>query len=88
MSEWACYALASAGMLAAYDLAKKASVKSNSVLGVLLGSTTCGSLAFLLVLLVTGRFGTAVSGVDAKVLTLGLLKSCIVAASWVYLLCA
>lgn len=88
MSEWAIWTLASAGMLAAYDLAKKASVKGNSVLGVLLGSTTCGSLAFLLVLLLTGRFGAAVSGIDAKVLTLGLLKSCIVASSWVFTFCA
>lgn len=75
-------------MLAAYDLAKKASVKGNSVLGVLLGSTTCGSLAFLLVLILTGRFSAAVAGIDAKVLTLGLIKSCIVAASWVFTFCA
>lgn len=75
-------------MLAAYDLAKKASVKENSVLGVLLGSTMCGSLAFLLVLVLTGRFGAAVAGVDAKVLTLGLLKSVIVASSWVFTFCA
>lgn len=88
MSEWAYWTLASAGMLAAYDLAKKASVKENSVLGVLLGSTTCGSLAFLIVLIFSGRFGAAVSGIDAKVLTLGLLKSCIVASSWVFTFCA
>lgn len=75
-------------MLAAYDLAKKASVKGNSVLGVLLGSTTCGSLAFLIVLLATGRFSEAVTGIDTKVVTLGLLKSCIVASSWVFTFCA
>lgn len=88
MSEWAYWTLASAVMLAAYDLAKKASVKGNSVLGVLLGLTTCGSAAFLIVLLLTGRFGAATQGVDAEVLALGLIKSCIVASSWVFTFCA
>lgn len=88
MHEWAYLALMSAVMLAAYDIAKKASVKENLVLGVLLGSTIFGSLAFLIVLLATGRFGAALQGIDAKVFSLALIKSGIVASSWVFTFCA
>lgn len=88
MHEWAYLALMSAVMLAAYDLAKKASVKENLVLGVLLGSTIFGSLAFLIVLFATGRFGAALQGIDAKVFSLALIKSGIVASSWVFTFCA
>lgn len=75
-------------MLAAYDLAKKASVRGNCVLGVLLGSTSFGCAAFLTALICSGRFTAALAGVDLSVLTLGILKSCIVASSWVFTFCA
>lgn len=88
MQTWAYWILASAVMLAAYDLAKKASVKGNAVLGVLLGSTSFGCAAFLLTLGVTGRFSAALAGVDARVLTLGILKAIIVASSWIFTFCA
>lgn len=80
--------LASAVMLAAYDLAKKASVKGNQVLGVLLGSTSFGCAAFLLSMLATGRLGAAAAGIDARVLVLGFAKAVIVASSWVFTFCA
>lgn len=88
MQTWAYWILSSAVLLAAYDLAKKASVKGNSVLGVLLGSTSFGCTAYLLTLLATGHFTSALSGIDARILTLGILKSCIVASSWVFTFCA
>lgn len=88
MHSWAYWILLSAVMLAAYDLAKKASVRNNAVLGVLLGSTSFGCAAFLLTLVVTGRLTAALHGIDTRVLTLGLLKSCIVASSWIFTFCA
>lgn len=85
---WAAWILSSAVMLAVYDLAKKASVRGNCVLGVLLGSTCFGCVAFVTALAITGRLGTALSGVDSQVLMLGVAKSVIVASSWVFTFCA
>ena len=45
---WTVWILASAVFLAFYDLAKKASVRDNAVLPVLLVSTLFGCAAFLL----------------------------------------
>lgn len=88
MHAWVGWALASAVMLSFYDLAKKASVRDNAVLGVLLGSTGFGCFGFLLTLALTGRLGGALSGMTAPVVVLGLLKAVIVAASWVFTFCA
>ena len=46
MTEWASWVLASAVLLALYDLAKKASVGANAVLPVLLASTVFGFAAY------------------------------------------
>ena len=45
---WTAWILASSVFLALYDLAKKASVRDNAVLPVLLVSTCCGAAAFAL----------------------------------------
>lgn len=84
---WPCWILASAVFLAFYDLAKKASVRENAVLPVLLCSTIFGCAAFLLVLWVSGRFAL-VGSIDAKVFWLSAIKSTIVATSWIFTFCA
>ena len=53
--QWTLWILSSAVMLALYDLAKKASVRNNAVLPVLLCSTVFGCAAFSLGLLAAGR---------------------------------
>ena len=85
---WTCYILASAVFLAFYDLAKKASVRNNAVLPTLLCSTVFGCAAFVLSLWGFGRLPGAVASVDASLVALGLLKSVIVATSWVFTFCA
>ena len=85
---WVAWILTSAVFLALYDLAKKASVRNNAVIPVLLCSTLFGCAAYLSGLAVTGRFAVAFASVDGRVLTLGILKSLIVAASWVFTFCA
>ena len=85
---WTVWILMSACFLALYDLAKKASVRENAVLPVLLGSTCCGCAAFLVGLAVTGRLATSLAAVDARVLVLGLLKALIVSVSWIFTFCA
>ena len=79
--------LASAVFLALYDLAKKASVGGNSVLPVLLISTSFGCVAYVSGLAALGGLD-AVSGIDGAVLSLGLAKSVIVGTSWVFTFCA
>ena len=81
---WIAWILASAFFLALYDLAKKASVRDNAVLPVLLCSTACGSLAFVAGLAVSGGFAAAVASVTPRVVALAASKSVIVAASWVF----
>ena len=81
---WVVWILASAFFLALYDLAKKASVRENAVLPVLLCSTLFGSLALLGFLAATGRLASAFSALNGRVLWLGLSKSVLVAASWVF----
>lgn len=85
---WTVWILMSACFLALYDLAKKASVRENAVLPVLLGSTCFGCAAFLVGLAVTGRLATSLAAVDARVLVLGLLKALIVSVSWIFTFCA
>ena len=84
---WTCWILASAFFLALYDLAKKASVRDNAVLPVLLCSTSFGCAAFVLGLLVSGNFAM-VAVLDRQSFLLGLTKSVIVAVSWIFTFCA
>lgn len=86
--DWTIWILLSACFLALYDLAKKASVRENAVLPVLLGSTCFGCAAFLVGLAVTGRLASSLMAVDARVLVFGFLKSLIVSVSWVFTFCA
>ena len=84
---WTVWILLSACFLALYDLAKKASVRENAVLPVLLCSTSFGCAAFLVGLSASGRLGATVAAVDAQVLGLGLAKSAVVAVSWIFTFC-
>lgn len=79
--------LASAFFLALYDLAKKASVRENAVLPVLLCSTSFGCAAFVLAVAWHGDVA-AMFHVDGELLLLALSKSVIVATSWVFTFCA
>lgn len=88
MNGWVLWILASAVFLALYDIAKKASVRDNEVLPVLLCSTCFGCLAYLVGITALGRLGAILAAVDARVILLGLLKSAIVASSWVFTFCA
>ena len=88
MKSWVLWILASAFFLALYDLAKKASVRNNAVLPVLLCSTSFGALAYVVGIALTGRCGAMFSAVDGRVFALGLSKSVIVASSWVFTFCA
>lgn len=87
MESWTGWILASAVMLALYDLAKKASVRANAVLPVLLISTTFGFAVYFAGLLVCGQAG-ALGGIAGPVISLGLAKSVIVGTSWVFTFCA
>jgi len=84
---WTAWILASSLFLALYDLAKKASVRNNAVLPVLLCSTTCGCLAFVLGVTLAGRLGSVLA-VDGGTLALAAAKSVIVATSWIFTFCA
>ena len=85
---WTVWILLSACFLALYDLAKKASVRENAVLPVLLCSTSFGCAAFLLGLAASGRLAATVAAVDAKTIGLGLMKSVVVSVSWIFTFCA
>ena len=84
---WTCWILASAFFLALYDLAKKASVRENAVLPVLLCSTSFGCAIFVLAVALHGDTA-AMFHVGGEVLFLALSKSVIVATSWVFTFCA
>ena len=87
MADWASWVLASAVLLALYDLAKKASVGANAVLPVLLASTVFGFAAYAAGLLATGHF-RALGAVSGAAVSLGIAKSIIVGTSWVFTFCA
>lgn len=70
-------------MLALYDLAKKASVRANAVLPVLLGSSACGCAAYLAGLCLAGC-GGAWTVLTGEIVALAAAKSLIVATSWVF----
>ena len=82
--DWTVWILLSATFLAFYDLAKKASVRDNAVLPVLLCSTVFGCAAFAASLAATHSFAAAVGQIDGRVLALGAAKSVIVATSWIF----
>ena len=84
---WTAWILASSVFLALYDLAKKASVRDNAVLPVLLVSTCCGAAAFALGVALAGRLDLALAA-DGQTVCLALAKSVIVATSWVFTFCA
>ena len=87
MADWASWVLASAVLLALYDLAKKASVGANAVLPVLLASTAFGFAAYAAGLLATGHF-RALGAISGAAVSLGIAKSVIVGTSWVFTFCA
>ena len=81
---WTVWILLSSFFLALYDLAKKASVRENAVLPVLLCSTCCGCAAFVAGLGVCGKIPEVLSSTSGRALGLAAIKSVIVATSWVF----
>ena len=81
---WTVWILLSSFFLALYDLAKKASVRENAVLPVLLCSTCCGCAAFVAGLGVCGKIPEVLSSASGCALGLAAIKSVIVATSWVF----
>ena len=84
---WTVWILASAVFLAFYDLAKKASVRNNAVLPTLLCSTFFGGAAFIAVSVLFRDVGPMLHP-GGRLLGLALLKSVIVATSWIFTFCA
>ena len=84
---WTAWILSSAVLLAFYDLAKKASVRDNAVLPVLLISSVAGTVVYLTVLGAAGGMGAAMS-VSLRDYVLIVAKSVIVGTSWVLTYCA
>ena len=81
---WTVWILLSSFFLALYDLAKKASVRENAVLPVLLCSTCCGCAAFVAGLGVCGKISEVLASTSGRALGLAAIKSVIVATSWVF----
>ena len=81
---WTAWILLSSFFLALYDLAKKASVRNNAVLPVLLCSTCCGCAAFVAGVAVCGKLPAVFSSTSGQALALAAIKSVIVATSWVF----
>jgi transporter family protein len=84
---WTGWILASAVLLAFYDLSKKASVKGNAVLPVLLLATVSGGVAYIAALGAAGGIPAALE-VSGKELALVAVKSLVVSTSWVFTYCA
>ena len=81
---WTVWILLSSFFLALYDLAKKASVRENAVLPVLLCSTCCGCAAFVAGLGVCGKIPEVLASASGRALELAAIQSVIVATSWVF----
>ncbi len=81
---WTHWVLASAVMLALYDIAKKASVRNNAVLPTLLISTIFGCTSFVAGLAVAGELESSFAGITPSVFALAAAKSVIVASSWIF----
>ncbi|MGN0853488.1 MAG: EamA family transporter [Kiritimatiellia bacterium] len=76
------FILASAVFLAFYDLAKKAAVRDNAVLPVLLFATLFGALGYVGALAAAGRMATVLE-IGGREAVLVLVKALIVATSWI-----
>ena len=85
---WTAWIIASSFFLALYDLAKKASVRDNAVLPVLLCSTCCGCAAFVTSVAACGKLPEVVASANGQALAFAAVKSVIVATSWVFTFCA
>ena len=81
---WTAWILCSSVFLALYDLAKKASVRDNAVLPVLLCSTCCGCAAFVTGVTACGQLPEVLASASGRVLGLAAIKSVIVATSWIF----
>ena len=81
---WTAWILLSSFFLALYDLAKKASVRDNAVLPVLLCSTCCGCAAFVAGLAVCGKLPDVLASASGQAVRLAAIKSLIVSTSWVF----
>ena len=84
---WTAWILSSAFFLALYDVSKKASVRANAVLPVLLVSSAAGAAAYVAALGAAGGVPAAVA-VSGRDRALTLAKSLIVGTSWVLTYCA
>lgn len=84
---WIWWILASSVFLAFYDLTKKASVRDNAVLPVLLFATVAGAAAYVATLGAAGGIGDAFS-VSPREGLLIAVKCLIVSTSWVLTYCA
>ena len=84
---WTAWILSSAVFLALYDVSKKASVRENAVLPVLLVSSAAGAAVYVSALGMAGGISSALA-VSAGDLVLALTKSVIVGTSWVLTYCA
>lgn len=84
---WIAWILLSSVFLAFYDLSKKASVRANAVLPVLLLATAAGTAAYVSALGVAGGIGAALAVSTRELMLIGV-KSVIVATSWVLTYCA
>ena len=85
---WTTWILTSAVFLALYDVAKKASVKGNAVLPVLLVSSACGLAAYLAGLAASGHMAETVLATTPRTMALAGVKTLIVSTSWVLTYCA
>lgn len=80
---WVFWILASATVLAFYDLLKKESVRGNAVLPVLIVSTAAGAAAYVSALAVFGTLRGAFAACDSSVTALAAVKTVIVGTSWI-----
>lgn len=84
---WTAWILSSAFFLALYDISKKASVRGNAVLPVLLVSSAAGAATYFAALGAAGGIASALA-VSPRDLALTAAKSVIVGTSWVLTYCA
>ena len=85
---WTTWILSSAVLLALYDISKKASVRENAVLPVLLISSAAGTVAYACALCAAGAMGEGVWLSGWRELLLVSAKSVIVGVSWMLTFCA
>lgn len=84
---WTAWILSSSVFLALYDVSKKASVRDNAVLPVLLVSSAAGAAVYVSALSMAGGISSALA-VSAGDFALAMTKSLIVGTSWVLTYCA